>query len=76
MVPVVLRKLHKIGVLGFSAGGHLSVAMGVHFEKRLYPAVDAADHVSCRVSLRWLSIQDISRCPRRSGMPSGALESL
>jgi acetyl esterase/lipase len=39
---------HKIGVLGFSAGGHLSVGMGVHFEKRLYPAVDAADHVSCR----------------------------
>jgi acetyl esterase/lipase len=39
---------HKIGVLGFSAGGHLSVAMSVHFDKRLYPAVDAADQVSCR----------------------------
>jgi len=39
---------HKIGVLGFSAGGHLSVAMSVHFEKRLYPVVDAADKVSCR----------------------------
>jgi acetyl esterase/lipase len=39
---------HKIGVLGFSAGGHLSVAMSLHFEKRLYPAVDAADQVSCR----------------------------
>ena len=38
----------KIGVLGFSAGGHLSVAMSVHFEKRLYRAVDAADQVSCR----------------------------
>ena len=31
---------HKIGVLGFSAGGH--------FEQRLYPAVDAADKESCR----------------------------
>jgi acetyl esterase/lipase len=39
---------HKIGVLGFSAGGHLTVAMSVHFDKRLYPAVDAADEVSCR----------------------------
>jgi acetyl esterase/lipase len=39
---------HKIGVLGFSAGGHLSAAMSAHFEKRLYPAVDAADKESCR----------------------------
>jgi acetyl esterase/lipase len=38
----------KIGVLGFSAGGHLSVAMSVYFGERLYPAVDAADQVSCR----------------------------
>jgi acetyl esterase/lipase len=39
---------HKIGVLGFSAGGHLVAAMSRHFEKRLYPAVDGADDVSCR----------------------------
>jgi acetyl esterase/lipase len=39
---------HKIGVLGFSAGGHLVAAISVHFEKRLYPAVDAADKESCR----------------------------
>ncbi len=39
---------HKIGVLGFSAGGHLTVAMSVYFDKRLYPAVDAADQISCR----------------------------
>lgn len=38
---------HKIGVLGFSAGGHLVAAMSTHF-KRLYPAVDAADKESCR----------------------------
>jgi len=38
----------KIGVLGFSAGGHMVAAMSTHFEKRLYPAVDAADQVSCR----------------------------
>jgi acetyl esterase/lipase len=39
---------HKIGVLGFSAGGHMVAATSTHFEKRLYPAVDAADRVSCR----------------------------
>jgi len=39
---------HKIGVLGFSAGGHLVTDISTHFDKRLYPAVDAADKVSCR----------------------------
>ena len=39
---------HKIGVLGFSAGGHLSAAISNHFAQRLYPAVDAADKESCR----------------------------
>ena len=39
---------HKIGVLGFSSGGHLVAAMSTHFSKRLYPTVDAADKESCR----------------------------
>jgi acetyl esterase/lipase len=39
---------HKIGVLGFSAGGHLAVAMSTHYLKRVYSAVDAVDHESCR----------------------------
>jgi len=39
---------HKIGVLGFSAGGHLVADISTHFEKRLYPAVDAADKENCR----------------------------
>jgi acetyl esterase/lipase len=38
----------RIGVLGFSAGGHLSAALSTHFEQRLYDPVDAADQVSCR----------------------------
>jgi acetyl esterase/lipase len=29
---------HKIGVLGFSAGGHLVTDISTHFDKRLYPA--------------------------------------
>ncbi len=39
---------HKIGVLGFSAGGHLVAAMSTHFEHRLYRPIDAADNQSCR----------------------------
>ena len=39
---------HKVGVLGFSAGGHLVAAVSTHFEQRVYPAVDAADQESCR----------------------------
>ncbi|HVY95209.1 MAG TPA: alpha/beta hydrolase, partial [Bryobacteraceae bacterium] len=39
---------HKIGVLGFSAGGHLVAAMSTHFDNRAYTPVDAADKESCR----------------------------
>jgi len=39
---------HKIGVLGFSAGGHLVADVSTHWDHRAYTAVDAADTVSCR----------------------------
>jgi acetyl esterase/lipase len=39
---------NRIGVLGFSAGAHLSAALSTHFDKRLYDTVDTADSVSCR----------------------------
>jgi len=39
---------HKVGVLGFSAGGHLVAAISNQFQRRLYAAVDAADQESCR----------------------------
>jgi len=38
----------RIGVLGFSAGGHLSAAISNHYEHRLYEPVDEADKLSCR----------------------------
>jgi acetyl esterase/lipase len=37
-----------LGVLGFSAGGHLVAAISTHFEKRVYPITDVADKESCR----------------------------
>jgi acetyl esterase/lipase len=39
---------HRIGVLGFSAGAHLSAALSTHFDQRLYEPIDAADQISCR----------------------------
>ncbi len=39
---------NRIGVLGFSAGGHLAAAVSNNYQQRSYPAVDAADAVSCR----------------------------
>lgn len=38
----------KIGIIGFSAGGHLVAAASTRFDKRSYPPVDAADQLSCR----------------------------
>jgi len=39
---------HKIGVLGFSAGGYLVAEISTDFERRSYAPVDAADKESCR----------------------------
>jgi acetyl esterase/lipase len=39
---------HKIGVLGFSAGGHLVAAVSTHYGRRVYAPVDAADQESIR----------------------------
>ena len=38
----------RIGLLGFSAGGHLTVMSGVHYNKKTYPKVDTADDFSAR----------------------------
>ena len=39
---------NRIGVLGFSAGGHLSAAISNLYDKQLYDPVDDADKLSCR----------------------------
>jgi len=38
----------KIGILGFSAGGHLASTAGTHFDRGNPQAGDAIDRVSCR----------------------------
>jgi acetyl esterase/lipase len=38
----------RIGMIGFSAGGHLAIATATRFEKRTYPEQDDIDRISCR----------------------------
>jgi acetyl esterase/lipase len=59
----------RVGVLGFSAGGHLAAALSTHFDQRLYDAVDAADQLSCRPDFAvivypgYLALQDQNFAP-------------
>jgi acetyl esterase/lipase len=38
----------RIGIMGFSAGAHLSATASCNYEQRTYDPVDAADQASCR----------------------------
>jgi len=38
----------RIGIIGFSAGGHLAIATATKFEKRSYEPQDEVDKISCR----------------------------
>src|SRR5258708_5062188 len=37
----------RIGMVGFSAGGHLALATATNFEKRTYEPIDAVEETSC-----------------------------
>ena len=38
----------RVGILGFSAGGHLAASAATNFDKRQYEAIDDTDKASCR----------------------------
>ncbi|GEN76531.1 twin-arginine translocation pathway signal sequence domain protein [Chryseobacterium hagamense] len=54
---------HKIGILGFSAGGHLAGIASTLFNKKFYQQVDAVDSLSARPDFTALIYPVISMLP-------------
>ena len=54
---------NKIGIIGFSAGGHLASTAGTHFNERFYEPNDAVDNVSARPDFMILIYPVISMGP-------------
>ena len=44
----------NIGVIGFSAGGHLSAMLSTNYAKRSYDQIDSADELSCKPNFSML----------------------
>src|SRR5437016_127048 len=59
---------HKIGVLGFSAGGHLVANISTHFAQRAYAPVDAADKSAAVRILPWRFIRGTCWKTRRKNL--------
>lgn len=53
----------RVGVLGFSAGGHLAGSLATRFDERVYPRIDAADDLPARPALAALIYPVITMCP-------------
>lgn len=45
---------HRVGVMGFSAGGHVAASLGTRYDERVHPAIDAIDTVSARPDFQLL----------------------
>ncbi len=62
---------HRIGIIGFSAGGHLAIATATGFGKRLYEPVDADDALSPRPDFAVLCYPGYLKAPGRDGPSAG-----
>jgi acetyl esterase/lipase len=45
---------HRVGVLGFSAGGHVAASLATRFDVKVYPSMDRIDAQSARPDLQVL----------------------
>ncbi|WP_338338148.1 alpha/beta hydrolase [Xanthomonas citri pv. bilvae] len=44
----------RVGVMGFSAGGHVAASLGTRYAAQVYPPIDAADALSARPDFQLL----------------------
>jgi acetyl esterase/lipase len=61
----------RIGIMGFSAGGHLAIAAATSFERRSYTAIDEVDKVSCRPDFAVLVYPGYLKAKDRDGLAPG-----
>jgi acetyl esterase/lipase len=61
----------RIGMVGFSAGGHLALAAATSFHERKYPPIDAIDAVSCRPDFAVLCYSGYLRADDRDEVAEG-----
>jgi len=68
---------NKIGMVGFSAGGHLAIATATSFDRRTYEPIDDIDKVSCRpdfaipVYSGYLKVKDKNELEPAIRIPAG-----
>jgi acetyl esterase/lipase len=61
----------RIGMVGFSAGGHLALATATNFPQRTYPPIDAVDEVSCRPDFAILCYSGYLKAKDKDELASG-----
>lgn len=61
----------RVGIMGFSAGGHLAATAGTHFDAGNSNATDPIDRESCRPDFMILAYPVISFEPSTLGVPDG-----
>ncbi len=54
---------NKIGIMGFSAGGHMASSVSTNYDRKVYEPVDAQDQVSARPDFTVLGYPVISMLP-------------
>jgi acetyl esterase/lipase len=61
----------RIGMVGFSAGGHLALTTATNFEKRMYEPSDAIDTVSCRPDFAIMCYSGYLKAKDKDGIAQG-----
>jgi len=61
----------RIGMVGFSAGGHLALVTATGFAKRLYDPIDPIDQVSCRPDFAILCYSGYFKAKNRDELRPG-----